>query len=192
MFEEHLIPVQLCVVSGYSAGWQAGLANIRDEDLMICCTKSSSITQAGSELDFLFSPRATGRTQTIDLINPLVHNQSGDQEPPLNGLQLKINLKSHSMIKGLEEKETLSATQNYIFVFLCVKCCIVLIFEPKRITKSEIINLRSQKTLKLRIICNPRQGQKSTFVFTLRGNKPKRLETINLFNCIEPLSGQSI
>lgn len=60
IFEEQLVPVQLCVVSAYSAGWQAGLANIREEDLIICCTKSSSITQAGSELDFLFRPRATG------------------------------------------------------------------------------------------------------------------------------------
>lgn len=66
-FEKDLIPVQLCVVSGYSAGWHAGLANIRDEDLMICCTKSSSITQAGSELDFLLSPRATaGHTDNRD------------------------------------------------------------------------------------------------------------------------------
>lgn len=55
------ILVELCVVSGYSAGRQAGLANIREEDLMICCTKSSSITQAGSELDFLFSQSATER-----------------------------------------------------------------------------------------------------------------------------------
>ncbi|TNN78300.1 hypothetical protein EYF80_011540 [Liparis tanakae] len=47
------------------SGWQAGLANIRDEDLMMCCTKSSSITQAGSEVDFLFSPRATGRTPIL-------------------------------------------------------------------------------------------------------------------------------
>jgi len=64
-FEEHPVPVQLCVVSGYCAGWQAGLANIRDEDLIMCCTKSSSITQAGSEVDFLFSPRATGRTPIL-------------------------------------------------------------------------------------------------------------------------------
>lgn len=61
IFGEQLVPVQLCVVSGYSSGWQEGLANISDEDLIICCRKSSSITQAGSELDFLFSPRATGR-----------------------------------------------------------------------------------------------------------------------------------
>lgn len=53
IFEEDLIPVQLCVVFGYSAGWQEGLTNMRDDDLIICCTKSSSITQAGSELDFL-------------------------------------------------------------------------------------------------------------------------------------------
>lgn len=37
------------------------MANIRDEDLTMCCTKSSSITQAGSEVDFLLSPKATGR-----------------------------------------------------------------------------------------------------------------------------------
>lgn len=72
MFGEHRVPAQLCVASGYWAGWQAGLANISDEDLIICCTKSSSITQAGSELDFLFSPRATGGTQMDE--KKLVHN----------------------------------------------------------------------------------------------------------------------
>lgn len=51
--------MQLCVVLGYSRGWQAGLENIREEDLIICCTKSRSITQAGSELDFLLRPKAT-------------------------------------------------------------------------------------------------------------------------------------
>lgn len=62
---EQIIPVQLCAVPGYSAGRQAGLANIRDEDLIICCTKSSSITQAGFELDFLFKPKATVRSKDI-------------------------------------------------------------------------------------------------------------------------------
>ena len=62
-----LSPMQRCVVSAYSAPRQAGLANIREEDLIMCCTKFSSITQAGSAVVFLFSPRATEKRTSSQL-----------------------------------------------------------------------------------------------------------------------------
>lgn len=70
--DKYLIPRQLCVVSGYSTGWQAGLENISEEDLIICCTKSRSITQAGSELDFLLRPKATVDTGRWKQANSII------------------------------------------------------------------------------------------------------------------------
>ena len=66
-------------MSGYSTGWQAGLENIREEDLIICCTKSRSITQAGSELDFLLKPKATVDTGSLDrqIVLPYYHIHLG-------------------------------------------------------------------------------------------------------------------
>lgn len=53
------LPTQLFSEFLRWSGRHAGFMNINEDDLIMCCTKSSSITHAGSKLVFLHNSKAT-------------------------------------------------------------------------------------------------------------------------------------